>query len=196
MDREHRCSTTTFGMQTPRSFHHLALIGILGVAILPFTPEATALEAIRISSDKRSFILAESGKPFRVWGVNYDHDSKGENGRLLEDYWHDEWETVRSDFEEMKALGANVVRVHLQFGKFMRAADTPNQDALDQLRRVIELAERTGLYLDLTGLGCYHKADTPKWYDEMAEAARWNAQARFWSAVAKTCRDSRAANRG
>jgi hypothetical protein len=30
-----------------------------------------------------------------VWGVNYDHDSKGENGRLLEDYWSDEWETVR-----------------------------------------------------------------------------------------------------
>src|SRR4030095_9261252 len=128
-------------MQTPRSFRHDALVGILAIAILPFTPAATALEAVRISPDKRSFILAESGKTFRVWGVNYDHDSKGENGRLLEDYWHDEWETVRSDFEEMKALGANVVRVHLQFAKFMRAADTPNQDSLNQLRRLLELAE-------------------------------------------------------
>jgi len=177
-------------MQTPRLFRRDALVGILAIATLPFTPAATALEPVRISPDKRSFILAESGKPFRVWGVNYDHDSKGENGRLLEDYWSDEWETVRNDFEEMKALGANVVRVHLQFAKFMSAADTPNQDSLDQLRRLLDLAERTGLYLDLTGLGCYHKADTPKWYDDMDEAARWKAQAYFWSAVAKTCRDS------
>jgi hypothetical protein len=90
----------------------------------------------------------------------------------------------------MKRFGANVVRVHLQFAKFMSAADAPNQDSLDQLRRLLDLAERTGLYLDLTGLGCYHKADTPKWYDDMDEAARWKAQAHFWSAVAKTCRDS------
>ena len=151
---------------------------------------AAGLEPVRVSPDGKSFVLAESGAAFRVWGVNYDHDSHGESGRLLEDYWDAEWETVRGDFQEMKGLGANVVRVHLQLGKFMSAADTPNGKSLAQLRRLLELAEQTGLYLDLTGLGCYHKSDTPPWYDAMDEAARWAVQARFWSAVAKTCRDS------
>ena len=152
---------------------------------------AAALERVRIGADGKSFALAESGAPFRVWGVNYDHDSTG-NGRLIEDYWDAEWDTVRADFHEMKELGANVVRIHLQTGKFMSAADTPDEKSLAQLRRLLALAEETGLYLDITGLGCYHKADAPPWYDAMDEAARWAVQARFWSAVAKTCRDSHA----
>ncbi|MFN0127006.1 MAG: hypothetical protein ACKV19_10030 [Verrucomicrobiales bacterium] len=45
--------------------------------------------------------------------MNYDHDNHGEQTRLLEDYWEDEWETVRQDFAEMKDLGANAVRIHL-----------------------------------------------------------------------------------
>lgn len=160
---------------------------------LAFSPRhaALALEPVRISADGKSFVLAESGRPFRVWGVNYDHDSQG-NGRLIEDYWLEEWETVRGDFREMRELGANVVRVHLQFGRFMSAPDAPNEGSLAQLRRLLALAEETGLYLDLTGLGCYHKADTPAWYDAMDESARWAAQARFWSAIARTCRDSHA----
>lgn len=169
---------------------------VLAVLLLAFDLAtislATALEAVSVSPDGKSFVLGESGRAFRVWGVNYDHDSRGENGRLLEDYWDAEWETVRGDFQEMKELGANVVRVHLQVGKFMSAADSANGKSLAQLRRLLELAEETGLYLDITGLGCYHKDDTPKWYDALDEDARWAVQARFWSAVAKTCRDSHA----
>ena len=56
------------------------------------TASPEALEPVRISADGRGFILATSGQPFRVWGVNYDHDASGDNGRLLEDYWTDEWE--------------------------------------------------------------------------------------------------------
>ena len=168
-----------------------ALLVVLSLASLA-DARAAALERVRIGADGKSFVLAESGAPFRVWGVNYDHDSHGEHGRLLEDYWDAEWETVRGDFQEMKELGANVVRVHLQLGKFMRTADTPDEKSLVQLRRLLALAEQAGLYLDITGLGCYHKADTPPWYDALDEASRWAVQARFWSAVAKTCRDSNA----
>jgi hypothetical protein len=161
------------------------------LCLLSLASAAFGLEAVRVSADGKSFVLAESGTPFRVWGVNYDHDSHGE-GRLLEDYWQEEWDTVVSDFREMKELGANVVRIHLQVGKFMRAAETPNEESLAQLRRLLVLADETGLHLDITGLGCYHKADTPAWYDALDETARWAVQARFWSAIAKTCRDSRA----
>ncbi|MGZ8939283.1 MAG: cellulase family glycosylhydrolase [Limisphaerales bacterium] len=171
---------------------HLVWSACVILLLLLSSLAATAgeLEPIGIGPDGKSFVLAASGKEFRVWGVNYDHDSYGKNGRLLEDYWETEWETVRSDFQEIKELGANVVRVHLQLGKFMAAADTPNRQALAKLTDLLRLAEEVGLYLDITGLGSYHKAETPAWYDALNETMRWKVQATFWSAIARTCRNS------
>jgi hypothetical protein len=159
---------------------------LLMVASLSFAAQASAgeMEFIRVANDKGSFVLEKSGGKFAPWGFNYDHD---EAGRLLEDYWEKEWPKVEEDFAEMKRLGANVVRVHPQFGKFMEAADKPNKAALDQLARLLALAEKTGLYLDLTGLGCYHKKDVPAWYDALDEDKRWAAQAHFWEAIAARC---------
>src|SRR5262249_49659083 len=116
-----------------------------------------------------------------------DHDA---TGRLLEDYWNSEWDKVAADFAQMKKLGANVVRVHLQFGKFMTAADKPDEKALGLLAKLLRVAEANRLYLDLTGLGCYHKKDVPAWYDKLTESERWDAQARFWEAVASRCAKS------
>gem|GEM_PF-5582340 len=39
----------------------------------------------------------------------------------------------------MKALGANVVRIHLQTAKFMNAPQEPNQVAPKQLARLLDL---------------------------------------------------------
>ena len=142
---------------------------------------------IRVSQNGHSFVCAGSGAPFKPWGFNYDHDR---SDRLLEDYWVAEWNTVVSDFKEMKELGANTVRIHLQLGKFMKGVDEPDQEALRQLARVVALAQTTGLYLDITGLGCYKKQDVPKWYNELTEGPRWDVQSRFWAAVAKTCSQS------
>ena len=124
------------------------------------------MEQVQVAKDKHSFVLADSGRRFTPWGFNYDHDA---NGRLIEDYWDAEWAKVEKDFADMHKLGANVVRVHLQFGKFMDAADKPNDKQLDRLGDLLKLAERERLYLDLTGLGCYHKKDVPAWYDKLAE---------------------------
>jgi hypothetical protein len=148
---------------------------------------AADLPFIQISADKTGFVQSGTNKPFIPWGFNYDHDEKG---RLIEDYWVDEWPKIEADFAEMKQLGANVVRIHLQTGKFLEAADKPNEAALRQLARLVKLAEKDRLYLDLTGLGCYHKQDVPEWYDELEEQGRWQAQARFWTAVAEVCKDS------
>jgi aryl-phospho-beta-D-glucosidase BglC (GH1 family) len=87
----------------------------------------------------------------------------------------------------MKRLGANVVRVPLQFGKFMTTADRPTERSLERLGKLLDLAERNDLYLDLTGLACYRKADVPGWYDALSEAKRWAAQARFWEAISERC---------
>jgi hypothetical protein len=146
-----------------------------------------SLEWTRVNSKGDGFVRGPRSDTFRAWGFNYDHD---ESGRLLEDYWQTEWDTVASDFAEMKALGANIVRIHLQLGRFMDAPDQPNAKALAQLNRLIHLAGKTGLYLNLTGLACYHKKDVPAWYDELEEAARWETQACFWEAIAKVGADS------
>jgi len=154
---------------------------------MPLCRTEGGLELIRVSGDGRHFVGAESGERSFAWGFNYDHD---DSGRLLEDYWHQEWSTIVEDFKEMKALGANVVRIHPQVAKFMKTAKEPEEAALKQLVRLVKLAEETGLYLDITGLGCYHKQDVPEWYDAMDEAGRWEVQALFWEAIAKNCAGS------
>ncbi len=168
---------------TERRMAWSSATGLFTLAFLALG-NSDAPERIRLSSDGRSFVREPSGRPFLAWGFNYDHDR---HGRLLEDYWEAEWETVREDFREMKALGANVVRVHLQFGKFMDAPDRPRAAALARLEQLLELARETRLYLDLTGLGCYDKSAVPDWYDAMDTSHRWAAQAVFWSAIAQRC---------
>lgn len=148
-------------------------------------PAPGQLELVQVAEDGRGFVLAPSGRAFTPWGLNYGHE-----GRLLEDFWEDDWPTVVRDFADMQALGANVVRVHLQFGKFMSAADAPNEATLTRLEKLLNLAEQTGLYLDLTGLACYRPADVPDWFDALSDEGRWSAQANFWRAIAARCADS------
>jgi hypothetical protein len=142
---------------------------------------------IRTSADKTHFVCDGTDHSFVPWGFNYDHD---EAGRLLEAYWADDWAKVADDFREMKNLGASVVRVHLQLCRFMKSLEQPDEKNLARLGKLVELAEETGVYLDVTGLGCYHKNEVPAWYDAMDESARWKVQAYFWRAVAEVCKDS------
>ena len=99
---------------------------------------ADEMPAVAVSKDKKGFILDPSGRPFVPWGFNYDHDDKG---RLIEDYWEDEWPTVEAHFGQMKKLGANLVRVHLQLGKFMESPEKVNEKALGQIDKLLRLAE-------------------------------------------------------
>ncbi len=160
---------------------------ILAACTTPKTVREGQLEWIRPALNGTHFVTTPSNRPFRAWGFNYDRD---DSGRLLEDYWAAEWETVAEDFQEMKALGANVIRIHLQLARFMEAADTPNRASLQRLAALIQLAEESGLYLDITGLGCYRKEDVPPWYDALDESERWTVQARFWKEVAQAGRNS------
>ncbi len=159
---------------------------VFAAAHSPVAPEEP-LEWIQVSKSHKEFVFAESKKTFVPWGFNYDHDS---DGRLLEEYWQNEWGTVVSDFDEMKELGANVVRIHLQVGAFMESPTQVRASSLSQLERVVHLAEQKRLYLDITGLGCYHKIDVPAWYDKLSETERWQVQTVFWEAIANTCADS------
>ncbi|MEI8017613.1 MAG: cellulase family glycosylhydrolase [Schlesneria sp.] len=164
----------------------LFLIAML-LSWLSSPSNAVDLPWITVATDQTGFIHEKQDKRFSPWGFNYDHDQKG---RLIEDYWETEWEKVERDFRSMKQLGANVVRIHLQLGKFMESATEPNKKELGRLEKLVDLAENVGVYLDLTGLGCYHKADVPGWYDKLDESGRWDVQARFWESVATKCEKS------
>lgn len=150
---------------------------------------AESMPTIRVADNGKHFVLGDSDERFVVWGVNYDHNSDGE---LLDEYWIERWDEVVEDFSEIKQLGANCVRIHLQLGKFLETPDRVNRAALDQLAKLLKLAERQGLYLDITGLACYHTANVPDWYDQQSEQERWATQSRFWEAIAKVCRHSTA----
>ena len=149
----------------------------------------SSLEPVKIDSKGNGFELANSKTPFLIKGVNYDRDYKH---RLIEDYWHEEWDTIVEDFSEMKNMGINAVRIHLQFEKFVPKPKTLNGKEIDRLKDLLKMAEEKGIYLNLTGLGCYHKNKVPDWYDSMSESERWEQQAFFWKSIAATCRESNA----
>jgi Zn-dependent protease with chaperone function len=141
---------------------------------------------IRTSADKTHFVGDGTNQRFVPWGFNYDHDDAG---RFLEDYWAGDWAKVTNDFRVMKSLGANVVRVSPQLCCLMKSPEQPDETNLARLGRLVRLAEENKLYLDVTGLGYYHKDEIPA-YDAMDESARWKVQARCWRAVAEVCKDS------
>ena len=143
-----------------------------------------ALEPIRIAEGGKHFVLKDSGQRFTPWGFNY----LGEHGSVLEEYWDKKWPAIEEDFRDMKKMGANVLRIHLQLPTYMTAPDRMRPEALQRLRKLLELAQETGLYLDLTGLSLYRLADVPPWLDALSEADRWQAQAFFWREVARTCK--------
>jgi hypothetical protein len=160
------------------------LLACLGACVCAGAAFPADMERVRVAPNRKGFVLEKSRAPFVPWGFNYDHD---DSGRLIEDYWEDDWPAVELHFRQMKALGATLVRIHLQFSKFMDSEDRPNVRALKQLDRLLKLAEKQRLYLDLTGLGCYHKKAVPAWYDRLSEKERWQVQGRFWRAVAARC---------
>jgi hypothetical protein len=167
--------------------HMLAAFFALTVTVTLFAAEP-ALEPIRVSDDAKGFVGARTGKPFTPWGFNYGCFEK-----LVEEMWDaGEWAVIEKDFADMKALGCNVVRLHLQFDRFMVDAKTPNEKALANLTRMLAIAEKAGMYFDVTGLSAYRTKNVPAWYDALSESDRWAAQAVFWEAVARTCRDSTA----
>src|SRR5207249_9441114 len=75
---------------------------------VPAQAKPDEMPSVAVSKDKKGFVLDPSGRSFLPWGFNYDHDDKG---RLIEDYWEDEWPTIEAHFAQMKKLGARVTPV-------------------------------------------------------------------------------------
>lgn len=149
------------------------------------TPPEPQMPRVQISKDGKHFILAGSEQKFVPWGFNY----LGAFEKLAEDDWDtaEGWQRIETDFCEMRTLGANVVRWHLQLETFVKAPDQVDAAQLARLKELLKVAHKHNLYLDLTGLNCFRLQRIPAWYDALPENERWAVQARFWEAIAKTC---------
>ena len=94
---------------------------------------------------------------------------------------------VQRDFAEMKAAGATVARVHPEMPALLRGPDKENPEGFLRLARLLQIAEKSGIHLMITGLACYKLKDRMAWYDKLGDEDRWKTQEFFWSAVARTC---------
>lgn len=172
-------------------FFHALMIVMLGSLLVAGpgnageTPPEPNMPRVRLSKDGTHFILAGTEQKFVPWGFNY----LGSFEKLAEDDWDtpEGWQRIDTDFGEMRKLGANVVRWHLQFETFVKAPDQVDAAQLVRLKALLEVAQKHHLYLDLTGLNCFRLKRIPAWFDALPENERWLVQAKFWEAVAKTC---------
>ena len=60
-----------------------ACLAVLALALISGAVQGEGpprLERVRVSADKKGFVLEGSGKRFTPWGFNYDHDA---DGRLI-----------------------------------------------------------------------------------------------------------------
>jgi hypothetical protein len=158
---------------------------LLAAASLTSNVRGADLEKVRISPDDNGFVLHPSGESYIPWGHNYASVDVME--RLASDSAR-----VERDFIEMKASGATVVRVHPEMLHLLSGPDRADPEGLEQLRKLLAIAENAGIYLKITGLACYKIKDRAAWYDSMNEEDRWRTQAFYWETVARTCAQSSA----
>jgi len=160
---------------------HRSLLFVL--VFLTGGARAASMETVRIAPDKKGFILYPSGERYIPWGHNYASVD------IMERLANNPARVAR-DFTEMKATGTTVARVHPEMPKILTAPDKADPQALDQLKKLLKIAENSGIHLKITGLACYKIKDRMAWYDSMDEQDRWKTQSFFWETIARACADS------
>jgi hypothetical protein len=167
------------------------LVGVLsGVAVvlMAWSPaaHATAMPRISVRGDR----LYAGTKPWRAWGMNW-----GVNNHAPVIAYFDQPTTanlalLRTELATARSLGANSMRIYLQLGQVMASPTQPRTRTLTALQRLLALAQRDRIYLDITGDLVWRPARAPAWYARLGWQARWHVQARFWKAVAHAAGDS------
>ena len=115
--------------------------------VLVVSQFATGMDFVKLSPDKKGFVLDPSGDRYVPWGHNYGSVDIME--RLAQDP-----KRVEREFAEMKVAGTTVARVHPEMPAFFDGPHKPNAEALERLRQLLAIAEQSGIYLQITGLGC------------------------------------------
>ena len=100
--------------------------------------QAHELPLIAVSKDNKGSWLSPARHSFP--GASTTTTTARAAPRRLED----DWSTVETHFRQIKKLGANTVRIHLQVGKFMDGPDKPNPQGAE-----VEILDGSGAVLNL-----------------------------------------------
>lgn len=163
----------------------LLIYSSLLLTLVSITPRvwAEGMETVKIATDQTGFMLSPSGERFVPWGHNYASVDIME--RLTQDP-----ERIEREFAEMKAAGTTVARIHPEMRYFLTGVEQTDPQGLEQLEKLLKIAESSGIHLMITGLACYKIDERMTWYDALEEEDRWNTQAFFWETIARTCAES------
>lgn len=147
------------------------------------------LPPLQMISAQGKKLITKDGREFRAWGFNYS----GPSGPLfIEQYWDTRWADIEKDFDEMKKLGSNCIRMSIQYETFMSSPSTQIQHSLDQLKKVFKLAEAKRMYIVLCGANSFIMERQPQWYVNLSDSARVMTVARYWELIAETIGNSSA----
>ena len=153
------------------------------------TRHRTASTACRSIRSGDFLVFASTGARFTPWGMRTP-------GIIAESFWNDDFDRLVEAFPRNPAMGSNIVRFNLQFSAFVGPPSpghpdgTPNKTNLARLQDTVDLAEQTGMYIELSGLRIQLDYDNGDWYATRDEAARWRSQAVFWSTIASQLKHS------
>lgn len=160
---------------------HRMLLIVLGFPTV--AAWAADMETVKVAPDRNGFVLHPSGDRYIPWGHNYASVD------IMERLAHDPVRVER-EFTEMKAAGTTVARIHPEMPRILVGPDKADPRALDDLRKILRIAEDSGIHLMITGLACYRIKDRMVWYDSMDQQNRWKTQSFFWETIARTCAGS------
>jgi len=144
------------------------------------------MQLIVTKTDGRGFVERDSGCDYIVFGTNYYDPHTGWAPKIWRRF---DAEKVRRHFQVMSGLGINCARVFLTTGSFQPNAETIEEQSLEKLDALIEIARETGIRLLLTGPD--HWEGQPSYWkpDRFAGEAALRALERFWEVVGRRYRD-------
>jgi hypothetical protein len=158
----------------------LAVLALLSVT----TAKAQNAEYVTVSG--KQFVLSASGAVFVPWGNDEGYPGYADDIQLAQG----DWPQLVANFQYLKLIGTNTVRIFPQLGEIMgNSPTTTNAQNLQLLANIINLADSLDMRIDITGLDVLEPSNStmdPPWYDSLSETDRWAVQARYWSAVAQT----------
>ena len=148
----------------PRTLVRVLRVGALAIAGLAW-PAATAANAngmprITVHGSE----LYAGSRPWKAWGFNWGVGDHAPVIAYFDDPTAANFAVLRSELGTARALGANSMRVYLQLGQVMATPTQPRQRTLTALQQLLGLAQRDGIYLDITGDLVWHPSHQPAWY--------------------------------
>ena len=146
------------------------------------SPAASGSEMPRIAV--RGGRLYAGSAPFRAWGFGWGAGDHMPTLAYLDDPSAANYQTLASELQTAKSMGANSMRVFVELSEVMSGPTTVRQNTLTALQNLLSLAASDGIYLDITGDLVWRVNLSPDWYEQMSDDARWQVQSRFWHAVA------------